>query len=89
MVSIIFYVMLFLVIPLGLFILFGWLVNFHLLRYGLDGSYNKKAALIFTLGLIAISIMVAQRFFMVDWKKVSLQKFIETSTNNFINDYER
>lgn len=82
-----FYAMLFLVIPLGLFFLFGWLVVFHLKRYGLEGSFSKRAATIFSTGLIIISTMIVIQFLSVDWQKASPEKFIETSSNNFFHSY--
>ncbi|MFA7169467.1 MAG: hypothetical protein WC178_01305 [Candidatus Paceibacterota bacterium] len=83
MIYIILYAIIFLIIPLGLFSFFGWLIIFHLNRYGLEGSYNKKATLVFSIGIIAISLMTAQRFFTVDWEKINPQKFVQESANNF------
>ena len=82
-----FYAMLFLAIPLVLFFLFGWLVLFHLKRYGLEGSFSRRASIIFSLGLIAISAMIVIQFFSIDWKKASSGNLIERSSNNFFHGY--
>lgn len=83
------YALLFLLVPLGLFALFGYLVVFHLKRYGLEGSYNQKAALVFSFGLIALSVMVVQRFCLVDWDRINPQQFMQESSKKFFHDYER
>ena len=72
----------FLVIPFGIFFLFGWLIIYHLKRYGLQGDSTKKTAVLFRLGIIFISIMIAAIFFFVDWDNIAIRDFVEKSNVN-------
>ena len=72
----------FLVIPFGIFFLFGWLIFYHLKRYGLKGDSTKKAAILFKLGIVFISIIIAAVFLFVDWNNIAIRDFIEKSNVN-------
>lgn len=77
--SIIINILAFVVIPLGIFFLFGWLIFYHLNRYGLKDSKSKKAALFFSFVLILISILIIFVFLFIDWNVISIGDFIEKS----------
>jgi len=90
MYTIIFYALLFLVIPLGLYLLFSWAILYHILRYGFKKSTNQKIALIYSLVMLALSLLLIQKFFAVDWSSVNIADFLNKSnTNIFINPYDR
>ncbi len=72
----------FLVIPLGIFFLFGWLIFYHLKRYGLKGDLTKKTATLFKLGIVFISTIIIAVFFFVNWDNIAIRDFIEKSNVN-------
>ena len=72
----------FLVIPLGIFFLFGWLIFYHLRRYGLKGDSTKKTAILFRMGIVLVSIIIIAVFFFVDWNNIAIRDFIERSNVN-------
>jgi len=72
----------FLVIPLGIFFLFGWLIFYHLRRYGLQGDLTKKTAAFFRLGIVFISIIIIAVFSFVNWDNIAIRDFIERSNVN-------
>ncbi len=77
--SIIINILAFVVIPLGIFFLFGWLIFYHLNRYGLKDSKSRKAALFFSFVLILISILIIFVFSFIDWNVINIGDFIEKS----------
>jgi hypothetical protein len=88
MYNIIFYALLFLVIPLGLYLLFSWAVLYHILRYGFKKGTNRKIALIYCLVMFALSLFLIQKFFAVDWGSVNLTDFLDKfNLNIFIRNY--
>ena len=72
----------FLVIPLGIFFLFGWLIFYHLKRYGLKGDITKKTANLFGAGMALVSIMIIAIFLFIDWDNINISDFIERSNIN-------
>ena len=77
----------FIVIPLGVFSLLGFLIFYHLNRYGLKNSKSKKVALFFSFVLILISILVIFMFSFVDWNVASIDDFIEKSNLEVNRNY--
>lgn len=77
--SIIINVLAFVAIPLGIFFLFGFLIFYHLNRYGLKGDKSKKSALFFSFVLILIAISIIIVFSFVDWDNISVNDFVEKS----------
>jgi len=77
--SIIINILAFVVIPLGIFSLFGFLIFYHLNRYGLKNDKSKKSALFFSFVLILISALIISVFLFVDWSSISVEDFIEKS----------
>jgi hypothetical protein len=69
----------FVIIPFGIFSIFGWLIYYHLKRYGIEGDSTKKTAYLFTVVLIMISISIVIAFFSIDWDKSNMQDFFEKS----------
>lgn len=72
----------FIVIPLGVFFLFGWLIFYHLKKYGLQGDSTKKTANLFRAGVILISMAIITIFFFADWDNIDIGDFIEKSNLN-------
>jgi len=72
----------FLVIPLGIFFLFGWLIFYHLKRYGIKGDSTKKTAITFRAGIVIIAIIILLIFSFVDWDNIAINDFIERSNMN-------
>lgn len=90
MSSVIFFAFLFVVIPLCAYYLFGYIVIFHIRRYGLDKPFCKQVVLVFCLGLIATSCMIVQKFTAINWKNVSLSEIVgDTDINFFYGNYDR
>ncbi|MCK5466478.1 hypothetical protein KAI56_03215 [Candidatus Parcubacteria bacterium] len=77
--SIIINTLAFIVIPLGIFFLLGFLIFYHLNRYGLKNGKSKKAALFFSSVLFLISVLIIFIFLSIDWNVVSIEDFIERS----------
>ncbi|MCK4525538.1 MAG: hypothetical protein KAU07_03805 [Candidatus Andersenbacteria bacterium] len=69
----------FVFIPLGLFFLFGWVIFYHLKKYGVKGDSTKNAAYFFIAVLSLISILIIMIFFSIDWNSISPDDFIEKS----------
>ena len=66
----------FVFIPLSLFFLFGWLIFYHLTRYGIKGDSSKNISYFFLIVLIIISISIIIIFFTIDWNSFNIQDFI-------------
>jgi len=77
--SIVINILAFIVIPLGIFSLLGFLIFYHLNRYGLKNSKSKKVALFFSFVLILIAVLIIFVFLFIDWNVVSVDDFIEKS----------
>jgi hypothetical protein len=73
-----------LLLPLGAFLLFGWAILYHILRFGFHQATNKQIALIFSFVLLAISLFVLINFATVDWKSVDLNDFLSKSNLNIL-----
>jgi len=69
----------FVFIPLGLFFLFGWLIFYHLKRYGIEGDSTKNTAYFFSVILILISLLIIFTFLTIDWNAIDIRDFIEKS----------
>lgn len=80
----------FVLIPFGIFSIFGWLIYYHLKRYGIEGDSTKKNAYLFSVVLIMISISIIIVFFSIDWDKSSVEDFLERSKIiSYPQDYEQ
>ncbi len=73
----------FIFIPLGLFFLFGWLIFYHLKRYGIEGDSTKNTAYFFSVILILISLLIIFTFLTIDWNALDIKDFIEKSNIEF------
>ena len=73
----------FVFIPLGLFFIFGWIIFYHLRRYGLRGDATRNAAYFFAAVLLLISVSIIITFFLIDWENISPEDFIERSNIEF------
>jgi heme/copper-type cytochrome/quinol oxidase subunit 2 len=79
----------FIFIPLGIFFLLGWLIFYHLRRYGLEGDSTKKTAIFFSAVLILISALIIAIFLFTDWNSISIEDFLEKSNINlYPTEYE-
>ncbi|MBW6440705.1 hypothetical protein K0B03_01575 [Patescibacteria group bacterium] len=74
----------FVFIPLGLFFLFGLLIFYHLSRYGIKGDSTKNVAYFFAIILIIISLAIIVTFLTIDWDILTVQDFIDKSSNNLL-----
>lgn len=79
---VLFYALIFVAIPLGMYLLFTYIIIFHIKKYGLEKDVNRRVILVFCLGMIAISLMILQEFSSVNWNRVSVTRFIEDSDFN-------
>jgi hypothetical protein len=83
------YALIFVAIPLGFYFLFAYIIVFHLVKYGLEKDVRKRAALVFCIGLLALSITIMQKFFAVNWNRASITQFMEYSDINiFYTNYD-
>ncbi len=73
----------FVFIPLGLFFLLGWVVFYHLRRYGVKGDSTKNTAYFFIAVLFLISLLIVIIFFSINWNSISPNDFIEKSNIEF------
>jgi len=85
--SIIINALAFVVIPLGIFSLFGFLIFYHLNKYGLKSDKSKMSALFFSFVLILISISIIFAFLFVDWNQISISDFTERYNLERSEDY--
>jgi len=85
--SIVINILAFIVIPLGIFFLLGFLIFYHLNRYGLKDSKSKKAALFFSFVLILISGLIIFVFLFIDWSVISVGDFVEKSSLEVDKNY--
>lgn len=69
----------FVFIPLGLFFLFGWLIFYHLKRYGIEGDSTKNTAYFFSIILILLSFLIIFIFLAIDWNAIDIKDFVEKS----------
>jgi len=84
------YALLFVVIPFGIYFLFALVVIYHFRRYSIDQRYARRTVTLFSLGLIAISVLIVVKFSEVNWKRVDPQSLFEDSSFNlFYGNYDR
>ncbi|MDD3190616.1 MAG: hypothetical protein PHI66_02920 [Candidatus Pacebacteria bacterium] len=67
-----------------MFFLFGWLVLFHLKKYGLKGSFSENAIVIFSVVMVALAVAILIKFFLIDWEAISWKDFIDRSEIKFL-----
>ncbi|MDF1498429.1 MAG: hypothetical protein P1P85_03720 [Patescibacteria group bacterium] len=72
----------FVFIPFGFYFIFGWLIFYHLRRYGLKGDSTKNTAYFFAVILVLICIAIVITFFLIDWNSINPNDFIEKSNIN-------
>ncbi len=75
----------FVFIPLGIFFIFGWLIFYHLNKYGIKGDLTKKVALFFITILIFISLLITSLFLMINWNEISIEDLMEISNISLFN----
>ncbi|MCK5412917.1 MAG: hypothetical protein KAI57_00935 [Candidatus Pacebacteria bacterium] len=75
----------FVFLPLGIFFLFGWLIFYHLNRYGIRGDSTKKVAIFFLVVLLSLSFFILYFFGIINWNEMNVKDFIEISNINFLN----
>lgn len=79
----------FVVIPLGIYFVLGWLVFYHLKTYGLQGDNVKKVASIFAFIVVIISMAIIVTFISIDWDAGSAEDFFMKSSQMLNEQYER
>lgn len=72
--------LLFVLIPIGVYFILGWLVFYHLETYGLSGDSTKKTAYKFAIILTLISVMIIIVFLSIDWDRGSAEDFFSKSS---------
>lgn len=85
--SIVINILAFVAIPFGIFFLLGFLIFYHLNRYGLKDGKSKKAALFFSFVLILISSLIIFVFLFIDWSVISVGDFVEKSSLELDENY--
>lgn len=85
--SIVINILAFVAIPFGIFFLLGFLIFYHLNRYGLKDNKSKKAALFFSFVLILISSLIIFVFLFIDWSVISVGDFVEKSSLELDKNY--
>lgn len=70
----------FVLIPLGVFFILGWLVFYHLQTYGLKGDDTKNTAYKFATVLVLVSFMIIIVFLSIDWNAGSPEDFFSKSS---------
>ena len=71
---------LFVLVPLGVYFILGYLVFYHLRTYGLTGDSTKKTAYKFTAVLVLITVMIIITFLSIDWDAGSTEDFFSRSS---------
>lgn len=72
--------LLFVLIPIGIYFILGWLVFYHLRTYGLKGDSTKNTAYKFAIVLALISVMIIITFVSIDWDAGSAEDFFSRSS---------
>ena len=75
----------FVFIPLGIFFLFGWLIFYHLSRYGIRGDLTKRVATFFLVVLLLLSFIILYLFSTISWNEINIKDFIEISNIDLFN----
>lgn len=75
---------LFVLMPIGVYFILGYLVFYHLQTYGLAGDNTKKTAYKFAAILVMITILIIIVFLSIDWDIASIEDFFSKS-DQFIN----
>ncbi len=80
----------FVLIALGTYLLFAFIVIFHIKKYGMDKGINRRTLLVFCAGLIAISFMIVGKFTAIDWDQAdTVDPWTDSDINFFHIDYDR
>jgi len=80
----------FVLMPLGIYFILGYLVFYHLRTYGLKGDATKNTAYKFAVILVLFSAMIIIAFLSIDWNSGSAEDFFSRS-NQILNkeNYEQ
>ena len=70
-------ILIFLIIPLGIFFLVAIVIVFHLKNYRLEGDWSDKALKIFLTVSAAMILFIILTFFSIDWDALSPGDFFE------------
>ena len=69
--------LIFLVIPLGIFFLLAVVIVFHLKNYRLEGDFSVKALEVFLAVSGVMILAIIFTFFSIDWNVLSPSDFFE------------
>ena len=70
-------ILIFLIIPLGIFLLVAIVIVFHLKNYRLEGDWSDKALKIFLTVSAAMILFIILTFFSIDWNTLDPSEFFE------------
>ncbi len=70
-------ILIFLIIPLGIFFLLAVVIVFHLKNYRLEGDFSVKALEIFLAVSAVMVLAIIFTFFSIDWNALSPSDFFE------------
>jgi len=70
-------ILIFLIIPLGVFFLIAVMIVFHLKNYRIEGDWSDKALKIFLVISAAMILFIILVFFSIDWNALSPEDFFE------------
>ncbi len=70
-------ILIFLIIPLGVFFLIAVMIVFHLKNYRIEGDWSDKALKIFLAISAAMILFIILVFFSIDWNALSPEDFFE------------
>ena len=70
-------ILIFLIIPLGVFFLVAAMIVFHLKNYRIEGDWSDEALKIFLTISTAMILLIIFIFFSIDWNMLSSSDFFE------------
>lgn len=79
-----------LLLTLGTYFLFAFILIFHIKKYGMDKGINTRTLLVFGAGVLTISLMVIGKFAAIDWEAADAENpWGNSAINLFHIDYDR
>lgn len=87
MINLLFFALIFLMIPLCCYLLFGWAILYHINRYGFRQHINRELSFVFVIVMLALSLFLIKNFFAVDWNRASAADFLKKSNLNSLIEF--
>lgn len=73
--------LLFLAIPIGIYVVLSALVMFHLKKYGIPGDFTRQIIILFFIVSTILIFFTTWNFFSIPWDELDLSELVQIMQN--------